>query len=50
MKFTRLQIVNMVLGAASLAIGWFQNIIDGKLTEDYVKEEVNRILEEKNEC
>ena len=47
MKLTKLQIFSMALSVASLVIGFIQNQVDGKLTEDFVRDEVNRILEDK---
>lgn len=49
MKFTKLQLLNMGLGIASLAITWLQGQVDGKMTEDYVREEVDRLLDSRRE-
>lgn len=47
MKPTKLQSLSMALGVAGLIVGWVQSMVDGKITEDYVKEEVDRLMEEK---
>jgi hypothetical protein len=49
MKLTKLQAVSMFLSAAGLVMGWIQTLVDGKITEDYVREEVDRIMEEREQ-
>ena len=46
MRFTRTQLFSMFLGGASLILGWIQSQVDNKIIEDYVREEVQRTLEE----
>ena len=49
MRFTRLQWLSWALGLGGLFLSWVQGQVEDKMTEDYVREEVERLLIEKKD-